>query len=95
LRNDLGNLLDQVAEPRSQLDQERADPEEVESKLADLKQNSAPASKLPEAGDVLNRWKTKLEQVQGKRKKPKPEKVWTLKDIEEILEVISEMIEES
>jgi DNA repair exonuclease SbcCD ATPase subunit len=41
-------LRQEVQELRSQLEQERADREEVEAELADLKQNSTTASELPE-----------------------------------------------
>jgi chromosome segregation ATPase len=63
---------------RSQLEQERADREEIEAELADLKQKSATASKdLPEAADLLNQLKTK-------RKKSKAD----LADLEVILEIL-------
>jgi septal ring factor EnvC (AmiA/AmiB activator) len=79
---------------RSQLEQERANREEVEAQLADrgeqirqllseltdLKQKSATASKdLPEAADLLNQLKTR-------RKKSTA----SLADIEAILEMIEE-----
>jgi chromosome segregation ATPase len=53
--------LDQeVIQLRSQLEQERADREEIESELAELKQKTATASKdLPEAADLLNRLRAK------------------------------------
>jgi DNA gyrase/topoisomerase IV subunit A len=71
-------LRQELAEVRSQLETERADREEVETQLADLKQNSAPASvDLPEAADLLNRLKAK------RKKSPV-----TLADIEAILEMI-------
>ena len=63
---------------RSQLEQERADREEIEAELADLKQKSATASKdLPEAADLLNQLKTR-------RKKSKAD----LTDLEIILEIL-------
>ena len=69
-----------MQELRSQLASERASREEIESELADLKQNSAPASvDLPEAADLLNRLKAK------RKKSPV-----TLADIEAILEMIEE-----
>jgi chromosome segregation ATPase len=53
-------LREEVRELRSQLATERADREEIEAELEDLKQNSATASKdLPEAADLLNRFKNK------------------------------------
>jgi len=62
---------------RSQLATERADRDEIETQLADLKQNSAPASELPEAADLLN-------QLKAKRKKS----TVTLADVEAILGMI-------
>jgi chromosome segregation ATPase len=63
---------------RSQLEQERADREEIETELSDLKQKSAAASKdLPEAADLLN-------QLKSKRKKSKTD----LADLETILEIL-------
>jgi septal ring factor EnvC (AmiA/AmiB activator) len=53
-------LRQDAAELRSQLEQERADREEVEAQLAELKQKSATASRdLPEAADLLNRLRAK------------------------------------
>ena len=73
-------LRQELAEVRSQLAAERADREEIETQLADLKQNSAPASvDLPEAADLLNKLKAK------RKKSPV-----TLADIEAILEMIEE-----
>ena len=78
---------------RSQLEQERADREEVEVQLADrdveieklqseLKQKSATAGKdLPEAAELLNQLKTR-------RKKSKTD----LGDVELILEMVEESI---
>jgi chromosome segregation ATPase len=63
---------------RSQLETERADREEIERELSDLKQKSAAASKdLPEAADLLN-------QLKSKRKKSKAD----LADLETILEIL-------
>ncbi len=63
---------------RSQLEQERADREEIEAELSDLKQKSAAAGKnLPEAAEILNQLKTK-------RKKS----TTTLADVEKILEIL-------
>jgi chromosome segregation ATPase len=69
----------EIAEVRSQLEQERADREEIEAELAEQKQKSAPASELPEAADLLNKLKAK------RKKSPV-----TLADIEAILEMIEE-----
>jgi chromosome segregation ATPase len=79
LQNDLGNSQAEVVELRSQLETERADREEIEAELADLKQKSAPANELPEAADLLNKLKAK------RKKSPV-----TLADIEAILEMIEE-----
>jgi chromosome segregation ATPase len=82
----------EIAELRSQLDQERADRGEVETQLADrekqieelrselseLKQKSAAASKyLPEAAEILN-------QLKAHRKKSSA----TLADVEKILDIL-------
>ncbi|MEG4421532.1 hypothetical protein QUA70_23525 [Microcoleus sp. LAD1_D5] len=73
-------LREDVGEVRSQLEQERADREEAEAQLADLKQKSAAASKdLPEPADLLNQLKTR-------RKKSNA----SLADVELILEMIEE-----
>jgi chromosome segregation ATPase len=69
----------EIAEVRSQLEQERTDREEIESEFADLKQKSAPASELPEAADLYN-------QLKAKRKKSSA----SLADVELILEMIEE-----
>ncbi|MEG4109885.1 hypothetical protein [Microcoleus sp. S13_C5] len=62
-----------------QLEQERADREEVEAELADLKQKSATASKdLPEAADLLNQ----LKKAKGKKSSA------SLADVEAILAMI-------
>jgi septal ring factor EnvC (AmiA/AmiB activator) len=67
-----------LQEVRSQLEQERADREQVEAELADLKQKSATASKdLPETADLLN-------QLKAKRKKSNA----TLADVEMLLELL-------
>jgi len=53
-------LREEVREVRSQLETERADREEIETELVELKQKSAAASKdLPEAADLLNRLRAK------------------------------------
>jgi chromosome segregation ATPase len=63
---------------RSQLEQERADREEIETELSELKQKSAAAGKdLPEAADLLN-------QLKAKRKKSKTD----LADMKAILEIL-------
>jgi chromosome segregation ATPase len=68
----------EIAELRSQLETERADREEIESKLSDLKQKSATADKnLPEAANLLN-------QLKAKRKKSKAD----LTDLEVILDIL-------
>ncbi|MEG4863770.1 MULTISPECIES: hypothetical protein [unclassified Microcoleus] len=73
-------LREEVREVRSQLETERADREEAEAQLADLKQKSATASKdLPEAADLLNQLKTR-------RKKSNA----SLADVELILEMIDD-----
>lgn len=78
------NLREEVAKLRSQLATERADREEIEAELADLKQNSAPPSELPEAADLLNRLK-------AKRKKSAA----SLADIEAILEMIEKSCDDT
>jgi len=72
----------EISELRSQLEQERADREEVERELSDLRQNSAPIAigiELPEAADLLN-------QLKAQRKKSTA----TLGDVEKILEIIED-----
>jgi chromosome segregation ATPase len=71
-------LDQQVQKLRSQLEQEHADREEIETELSSLKQKSVAASKdLPEAADLLN-------QLKAKRKKSKAD----LADLEVILEIL-------
>jgi len=67
---------------RSQLETERADQEEIETELSELKQNSAPAAKLSEklAPDAA----TILSQLRARRKKSKTD----LADLETILEIL-------
>ena len=82
LHNDLNNLQAQVAELRSQLETERADREEIEAQLSELKQNSAPAATLsekltPDAATILS-------QLRARRKKSKID----LADMEAILEIL-------
>jgi peptidoglycan hydrolase CwlO-like protein len=82
LHNDLNNLQAQVAELRSQLETERADREEIEAELSELKQNSAPAATLsekltPDAATILS-------QLRARRKKSKID----LADLQAILEIL-------
>ncbi len=70
-------LKGEVQELRSQLATERADREEVETELSDLKQKSVAAREFPEAADLLN-------QLKAKRKKSKTD----LADLEAILEIL-------
>ena len=65
-----------------QLETERADREEIETKLSELKQNSAPAATLSEklTPDVS----TILSQLRARRKKSKTD----LADLEAILEIL-------
>jgi len=79
LQNDLNSSQAQVAELRSQLQKEPASREEIETKLFDLKQKSATASKLPQAADLLNQLKTRRKKF-----------TVSLADIEAILEMIKE-----
>ena len=71
-----------MQELRSQLETERADREEIEAELSELKQNSAPAATLPEklTPDVA----TILSQLRARRKKSKTD----LADLEAILEIL-------
>ena len=82
LHNDLNSLQAQVAELRSRLETERADREEIETELSELKQNSAPAATLsekltPDAATILS-------QLRARRKKSKTD----LADLEAILEIL-------
>jgi chromosome segregation ATPase len=82
LHNDLNSLQAQVAELRSQLETERADREEIEAELSELKQNSAPAATVsqkltPDAATILS-------QLRTRRKKSKTD----LADLEAILEIL-------
>lgn len=72
-------LRGEVQELRSQLETERADREEVEIQLSDLRQKSVTACELPEAADLLN-------QLKGRRKKSRAD----LADIEVILELFNQ-----
>ena len=63
---------------RSQLEAERADREEIETELSELKQKSPAAREdFPEAADLLN-------QLKAKRKKSNA----NLVDVEAILEIL-------
>jgi len=67
---------------QSQLETERADREEIETKLSELKQKSAPAATLfekltPDAATILS-------QLRARRKKSKTD----LADLEAILEIL-------
>jgi chromosome segregation ATPase len=76
----INKLREEVREVRSQLETERADREEIEIELAELKQKSAAAGKdLPEAANLYN-------QLKAKRKKSSA----SLADVELILEMIEE-----
>jgi ABC-type transporter Mla subunit MlaD len=71
-----------VQELRSQLETERADREEIEAELSELKQNPAPAATLsekltPDAATILS-------QLRARRKKSKTD----LADLEAILEIL-------
>jgi len=86
LHNELGNLQEreerQLSQLRSQLETERADREEIDAELSELKQNSAPAATLsekltPDAATVLS-------QLRARRKKSKTD----LADLEAILEIL-------
>ena len=78
----MGNSQAEVIELRSQLETERADREEIEVELSELKQNFAPAATLsekltPDAAAILS-------QLRATRKKSKTE----LADLEAILEIL-------
>ena len=75
-------LKQELVELRAQLETERADREEIEAKLSELKQNSAPAARLsekltPDAAAILS-------QLRARRKKSKTD----LADLEAILEIL-------
>mgnify|MGYP000158459698 CR=1 FL=1 len=82
-------LREEVREVRSQLATECADREEVKKELSDLKQKSATAGKLPDAGDLLNRLKANYEEMIANGKKPKKPTA-SVADIEGILEILEE-----
>lgn len=70
-----------------------ADRDEARSQLAELKQATA-SKDLPDAATILSKIRENQEdqpeQRQSRRTKPKAQKVWTLKDIEEVLEAIAQ-----
>ncbi len=77
-------LRQELVEVRSQLEVERADREEIEAELSELKQNFASAATLsekltPDAATILS-------QLRARRKKSPV----SLADIEAILEIIEE-----
>jgi len=91
LHTELGNsesekelLKQELVELRSQLETERADQEEIEAKLSELKQNSAPAATVSEK--LTLDAATILSQLRAKRKKSPV----SLADIGAILEIIEE-----
>jgi ABC-type transporter Mla subunit MlaD len=69
-------------ELRSQLETERADREEIEAELSELKQNSASAATVSEK--LISDAATILSQLRARRKKSKTD----LADLEAILEVL-------
>ena len=72
----------EIGELRSQLETERADREEIEAELSELKQNSAPAARLSEK--LKSDEATILSQLRTRRKKSKAD----LADLEAILEIL-------
>jgi DNA repair exonuclease SbcCD ATPase subunit len=75
-------LIKELAEARSQLARERADREEIEAELSELKQNFVPAATLSE--EVTLDEATILSKLRAKRKKSKTD----LADLEAILEIL-------
>jgi len=73
----------ELAELRSQLEAERADREEIQAQLSELKQNSAPAAPTFPDKTLLDAAKL-LSQLRAKRKKSKAD----LADIEVVLELL-------
>ncbi|MDP8936094.1 MAG: hypothetical protein M3N42_18665 [Cyanobacteriota bacterium] len=67
---------------RSQLEAERADREEIEAQLSELKQNSVPAATLSE--EVTFDAATILSKLRAKQKKSKVQ----LADVEALLELL-------
>jgi hypothetical protein len=72
----------EVQELRLQLETERADQEEIEAELSELKQNSAPAATLSEK--LTLDAATVLSQLRARRKKSKTDLV----DLQAILEIL-------
>ena len=72
----------EVQELRSQLETERADREEIEAELSELKQNSAPAATFPKK--LTPDAATILSQLRVRRKKSKT----NLAALEAILEIL-------
>ena len=75
-------LNQELASVRQQLETERAERKEIEAKLSELKQNSAPAATLPEK--LTPDAATILSQLRARRKKSKTD----LADLEAILEIL-------
>jgi chromosome segregation ATPase len=75
-------LREEVQQLRLQLETERADREEIDAKLSELKQNSAPAARLSEK--LTPNAATILSQLRARRKKSKTD----LADLETILEIL-------
>jgi uncharacterized coiled-coil DUF342 family protein len=75
-------LQQEVQELRSQLETERADREEIDAELCELKQNSAPAATVSE--NLTPDAATILSQLRARRKKSKTD----LADLEVILEIL-------
>jgi cell division protein FtsB len=80
--HETNKLRQEVQELRSQLETERADREEIEAELSELKQNSAPAATLPKK--LTPDAATILSQLRARRKKSKTDLV----DLEAILEIL-------
>jgi hypothetical protein len=78
-----------VQELRSQLETERADREEIEAGLCELKQHSVPAATLPKK--LTPEAVTILSQLQARRKKSKTD----LADLEAILEFLESLGDKS
>jgi ABC-type transporter Mla subunit MlaD len=76
------SLKQEVQKLRSQLETERADREEIEAQLSELKQISAPAARLSEK--LTRDAATVLSQLRARRKKSKTD----LADLEAILEIL-------
>jgi hypothetical protein len=72
----------EIGELRSQLETERADREEIDAELSELKENSAPAAELSQ--NLILDAATILSQLRTRRKKSKTD----LADLEAILEIL-------